>query len=147
YRPGHGCHETYHFADVPVQRDRYDKAYPGTSEHDIVSSINDAILVLRNLPAPLPFFIRDEKEALFLLAHLVGDLHQPLHVGAIYLQADGTAVDPDPANASAVEKSTTHGGNWIIDNEKKLHSDWDGIPMRYLNTGYPHVLELAKQVP
>ena len=142
-----GCQSSYHFADVPVQRDRYDRAFAGTGDHDIVSVMRAAILVLRGNPPPSGISIRDEKEALFLLAHLVGDLHQPLHVGAVYLQADGKIVDPDPANVNALEETTTHGGNWIYDNDKKLHSDWDGVPMRYLNTGYPHVLELARQVP
>ncbi|WP_409362753.1 S1/P1 nuclease [Bradyrhizobium sp. CIR18] len=33
--------------------------------------------------------MKDKKEALFVLSHLVGDLHQPLHVGAVYLDSAG----------------------------------------------------------
>src|SRR5262252_110495 len=34
-----GCHNTYHFADVPAQRDRFDRNFQGTNDHDIVSAI------------------------------------------------------------------------------------------------------------
>ena len=51
-----------------------------------ISAINAAIRVLQDRPkATAPLSITDKKEALFLLAHFVGDIHQPLHVGAVYL--------------------------------------------------------------
>lgn len=90
-----GCEDSYHFADVAIQHDHYERSYAGTNSHDIVSAINAAIAVLKDRPAPSPFSIRDKKEALFLLAHFVGDLHQPLHVGAIYLDRNGATVNPD----------------------------------------------------
>ena len=34
------------------------------------------------------------REALRLLAHYVGDIHQPLHVAAVYLDREGRVVDP-----------------------------------------------------
>ena len=89
------CHKAFHFADVAIQHDTYDRKDVGTSDHDVVAAINAAILVLQSKPAPTPFSIKDKKEALFLLAHFVGDLHQPLHVGAIYLNAAGGEVNPD----------------------------------------------------
>ena len=67
-----GCHNTYHFDDVAIQRDRFDKNFQGTTDHDIVAAINAAIAVLLDRPAPQPFSIIDKKEALFLLAHLLG---------------------------------------------------------------------------
>src|SRR6202035_4149196 len=57
--------------------------------------IGAAIAVLRDKPAPPPFSILDKKEALLMLTHFVGDLHQPLHVASAYLDADGRFVDPD----------------------------------------------------
>jgi S1/P1 nuclease len=117
---------SYHFADVPIQRGRYDRNYAGTGDQDVVSAINAAIAKLKGQPVPKPFFIKDEKEALFLLAHFVGDIHQPLHVGAVYLDANGKLVDPEDKN---VDPSTeTHGGNAIQDGADNLHSEWDEIP-------------------
>jgi S1/P1 Nuclease len=77
-----GCHNTYHFDDVAIQRNRFDRNFEGTNDHDIVAAINAAVAVLRGRPSPTPFKIADQREALFMLAHLVGDLHQPLHVAA-----------------------------------------------------------------
>jgi hypothetical protein len=117
----------YHFADVPIQRDGYDRKYPGTSDHDVVSAINAAILVLQDQPAPPPFSIKDKKEALFLLAHFVGDIHQPLHVGAVYLDpANGQLVNP-PDGTNPDPKTETQGGNVIRDGGNNLHAKWDEV--------------------
>jgi hypothetical protein len=143
FLPGHGCHETYHFADVAIQRDRYDRAYTGTSDHDIVSAINAAILVLQDLPPPAPFSIKDKKEALFLLAHFVGDLHQPLHVGAIYLDSTGKRVDPDQGFDPSTE---TAGGNLIRDQNTNLHTEWDQIPPVLGRAASPSMVHRAKAI-
>jgi hypothetical protein len=122
-----GCLSQYHFADVATQRDHYDRAYSGTSDRDIVSAILAAITVLRGQPAPAPFNIKDEPEALLLLAHLVGDLHQPLHVGAVYLNATGGQIDPDGSGLPVDPETETHGGNLIEDAGQNLHAEWDEI--------------------
>ena len=130
------CHKAYHFSDVAIQHERYDRAFIGTSDHDVVSALNAVIAVLRGRPAPRPFSIRDQKEALLLLAHLVGDVHQPLHVGAVYLDAHGAPVDPDAgAAASNLNTTTTRGGNSIIDGATNLHALWDAIPLHLQPSG------------
>jgi hypothetical protein len=84
--------------------------------------------VLRGKPAPAPFdFGADDserkKEALLLLSHLVGDVHQPLHVGAIYLSAQGALVDPDAVGKLDPE-TDTEGGNKIVLDGKNLYIQW-----------------------
>jgi hypothetical protein len=125
YEANHGCDEAYHFADVAIQHDDYNRSYAGTSDHDVVSAINAAIMVLKGQPAALPFSIRDKKEALFLLVHLVGDLHQPLHVGAIYLDPNGQPVNPDQSGLDPTTQ--TAGGNFISDQGHNFHTEWDDI--------------------
>src|SRR5262249_46797677 len=120
YQAGHGCDESYHFTDVAIQHCDYSRNYTGTSNHDVVGAINAAIAVLQVRPAPMPFSIRDKKEALFLLAHFVGDLHQPLHVGAIYLDRDGQPVNPDLRGLDPATE--TAGGNFIDDDGRSFHS-------------------------
>jgi hypothetical protein len=120
------CHKAFHFADVAIQHDDYERKFVGTSDHDLVSAINAAIAVLQQKPAPGPFVITTQKEALFMLAHFVGDIHQPLHVGAIYLDAAGGIVNPDVGNFD--ENSATAGGNFINEGHGNLHADWDKIP-------------------
>jgi hypothetical protein len=122
------CHRQYHYADVAIQRSKYDRAYRGTSEHDIVGAIDAAVLVLRGEPAPAPFSIRDKREALLLLAHFVGDLHQPLHVGAVYLDAKGKRIDPDVPGGAYGKEVETFGGNAVAVGESTLHGRWDDIP-------------------
>lgn len=127
-----GCEDSYHFADVAIQHDDYERTYTGTTNHDVVSAINAAIAVIKDQPAPAPFSIRDKKEALFLLAHFVGDLHQPLHVGAVYLDRNGAMVNPDQGRA-ADPTTETRGGNSILERIDErceganLHADWDAI--------------------
>ena len=139
------CHAAFHFADVAIQRDGYDRRYVGTSDHDIVSAINAAILVLQDRPAPAPFSIKDKKEALFLLAHFVGDIHQPLHVGAVYLDSNGNQVDPDDTRLDP--NTETQGGNAIKDGTSNLHSEWDAIPETWGVTPGAAMLADARAVP
>ena len=122
-----GCHNTFHFEDIAVQRNNFDRSFQGTSDHDVVAAISAAIAVLTDKPAPPPFSIKDKKEALFMLAHFMGDLHQPLHVGSVYLDANGHLVDPDVAHQ--IDPATeTIGGNAIQDQNVNLHHEWDDIP-------------------
>jgi hypothetical protein len=139
------CHKAFHFADVAIQHDTYDRADVGTSDHDVVSAINAAVLFLKHTPAPTPIKIKDEKEALFMLAHFVGDLHQPLHVGAIYLDAAGRPVNPDVGTFD--KNSETAGGNFISEGGRNLHADWDAIPTRFGPPADATLVAKAKAVP
>ena len=116
-----GCHNTYHFDDVAFQRDRFDRSYLETNEHDLVAAITAAIAMLKDNKAPAPFSIKDKKEALFMLAHFVGD-------------PDSThQIDPE---------SVTAGGNRISVRDQCLmnaqnqcinfHAEWDENPARAL---------------
>lgn len=117
------CHKSFHFADVDIEHDSYSTKYVGTHDYDIVHAIDAAIFVLQGQPSHAPFNIASKKEALMLLTHFVGDLHQPLHVGAIYLDQDGSVVDPD---AGTFDPATdTIGGNAISGTGGNLHSQWD----------------------
>jgi S1/P1 Nuclease len=121
------CHKTYHYADVAIEHDTYDRADVGTSDHDVVSAINAAIARLKGESVPAPFSFKSKKEALRVLAHLIGDVHQPLHVGAIYLDAAGHKVNPDAGTFDPASK--TRGGNLLIHGRnRRLHAEWDDIP-------------------
>jgi hypothetical protein len=127
------CHKQYHYSDVAIQRDHYALGTAGTRNDDIVAAVGAAVQVLKGDAAPAPFNIKDEREALLLLAHYVGDIHQPLHVGALYLDAQGKPVDPDSGTLDPA--TDTRGGNQIItinaSTKKKganLHHTWDEIP-------------------
>lgn len=141
---GRQCHAEYHFADVSIHHYEYDRGHAGTFDHDIVQAINAAVDVLLDKPARKPFSIKDKKEALFMLAHFVGDLHQPLHVGAVYLNEQGTLVNPDGPGGDKAQE--TQGGNLLGDG-KSMHSAWDDIPSNLNNGPDAELIQKAKLVP
>jgi hypothetical protein len=147
YRAGHGDHEAYHFADIPIEDGSYAPSDIGASDHDVVHAINAAIAELQHRPVPAPFSIKDDKEAILLLAHFIGDVHQPLHVGAIYLDSNGGEVNP-PSPAEA-ETDSTAGGNFIRTGQKKseMHAEWDSVPTMVAAMPVAALVAQAKKVP
>jgi len=133
------CHKQYHYTDIAIQRTRYTLGPTGTRPDDIVAAVVAATRMLQRGSAPPPFDFRSPREALLLLAHYVGDIHQPLHVGAIYLDAAGRRVDPDAGAPDAA--TATRGANQIITVDAvtdercaNLHRVWDDIPARLDDT-------------
>jgi S1/P1 Nuclease len=128
-KPGEeSCHKQYHYTDVAIQHDHYDRNFVGTRDDDIVAAISAATHVLKGDPAPAPFSFKNKREALLVLTHYVGDIHQPLHVGAVFLDTKGKRVNPDAGTFD--QNTSTRGGNEItvIGGKHNLHALWDGIP-------------------
>lgn len=145
------CHRQTHYADIALQRSRYVQGFVGTRADDVVGALRQAVLVLQGRPTSGPPSFKSPREALIVLTHLVGDLHQPLHVGAVYLDDLGRRVDPDKTGLQ--RDSFTVGGNslWLIGAKPpvparppsgpapaeagfgpvKLHTVWDGVPARF----------------
>lgn len=119
-------HHWFHYTDVPVANHaRYADGKVGRTEWDIVHMMRYCIGVLRGeLPEDNPRKIT-RPIAIILLAHYVGDIHQPLHVGAQYFNGEGKASDPDKGEAATEDQ----GGNTITlqsaKGRKKLHGFWD----------------------
>ncbi len=128
-KPGEeSCHKQYHYTDVAIQHDHYDRNFVGTRDDDIVAAISAATHVLKGDSAPAPFSFKNKREALLVLTHYVGDIHQPLHVGAVFLDTKGKRVNPDAGTFD--QNTSTRGGNEItvIGKNHNLHALWDGIP-------------------
>ncbi|MET0518992.1 MAG: S1/P1 nuclease [Burkholderiaceae bacterium] len=119
-------HKSYHYTDVSLLQNHYARGLAGTSDHDVVAAIQACIAVLQGRKSPAPFDIRGKKEALRLLAHYLGDVHQPLHVVAVYLDPRGRIVDPDVGAFDP--RTSTKGGNLVLDGSSKLHAQWDSVP-------------------
>jgi hypothetical protein len=106
------------------------------------------------VPAPAPFHFTC-RTALMMLAHLVGDLYQPLHAGAIYLDAAGNSVDPDAspearqlAESDGPGSTSTHGGNSLVTTTENLHWLWDETgPAIYSDAELAAVAPAAGQEP
>jgi len=119
------CHKQYHYTDVAIQRTAYARGLVGTSDHDIVAAISASIAVLQDQDCPPPFRIASKKEALRILAHYIGDIHQPMHVASVYLDPAGKLVDPDAGRFDP--QTETRGANDLLAGAKNLHALWDSM--------------------
>jgi hypothetical protein len=121
-----GCHNTFHFEDIAIQRNGFDRSFQGTNDHDVVAAIGAAIAVLSDKPVPPAFSIKDKKEALFMLAHFMGDLHQraDLAKGAgcvadfhrpcfAHMARTSSSVANSPRAASAIDAATSAASSWV----------------------------------
>jgi S1/P1 Nuclease len=104
-------HHWFHYTDVPILNlQKYADGKIGRSQWDVVHMISYCVNVLRDeVPESNPRKIA-KPIAVILLAHYVGDIHQPLHVGAEYFNHAGKVVDPDQGQAGIDDE----GGNLIF---------------------------------
>jgi nuclease S1 len=73
----------YHYVDLPKDANRYDQVRDCKLRNCIIEAIGWYIQVLKSPDAP-----RNEKRvALRFVAHLVGDIHQPLHAVSLRIEA------------------------------------------------------------
>jgi len=128
---GHPSHSEFHYTDVPVAGDeKYADGEVGRSEFDIVKMIPFCIRVLKGeLPETNERAIT-KAVAVILLTHYMGDIHQPLHVGAEYFDSNGKPFEPTPQNVGFADQ----GGNKLtlftfVSGQRKsagkFHGYWD----------------------
>lgn len=115
-------HHHYHYADIPFQDKHYEGQGIGANPNDVVHVLKDAIKTLRTHTPPAGRSWT-EREALFLVIHLIGDIHQPLHVGAAYVDAELHFFVPN--DTKQAEATNTSGGNILCYRTKSLHAAWD----------------------
>ena len=115
-------HAAMHYTDIPFEETKYRDDSVGSRPDDVVHAISACILILQGKPQEQHVFSNvNEKIALRLLAHYVGDIHQPLHAGSGYL--DGTQfIDPNGYGKPYGEDA---GANQLVFGTNKLHFYWD----------------------
>lgn len=119
----------WHYVNLPLNCRSYQTCQGFTLENDVVHMLNVSIQTLQGHPSAK--FPLSKRNALKLLVHLVGDIHQPLHVGVGYIE-EGTDNRPakivrDPALAKRRKLPSDRGGNeLVIDGDRQnLHGFWD----------------------
>lgn len=105
YTPTYGYTKTWHYKNIDEDV-KYSDA-PINPKGDVVTASREQIAILAD-----PKSTKDQKSlALKILVHLLGDMHQPMHLGHL----------------------TDRGGNSVkvkfFDNNTNLHSIWDGALM------------------
>ena len=151
-------HHWFHYTDVPIVRvEKYAEGQAGRSKWDVVHMIPYCVEILRGRVPEQNERKITKPVALILLAHYVGDIHQPLHVGAEYFDAQGRIADPDKDKSSLGDE----GGNTFtleLNDEpprgrgihkKILHAFWDYDVVKALFPEVPKTLrksELEAQI-
>ena len=153
---GHPSHHEFHYTDVPVFGDEeYASGKVGRSDFDVVQMIPYCVRVLKGEePQPNDRAIT-RSVAVILLTHYLGDIHQPLHVGAEYFDADGNPFEPTEANEGFADQ----GGNKLTlftlvkgksRSAGKFHGYWDSqtVENAFFNTADSTVAkQLAQKTP
>jgi len=142
-------HHWFHYTDVPIMRvEKYAEGQTGRSKWDVVHMIPYCVEVLRGRVPEQNERKITKPVALILLAHYVGDIHQPLHVGAEYFDAQGRIADPDKDKASVEDEG---GNTFTLElsdepqrrcgvHKKNLHGFWDNDAVNALFPEIPNNL-------
>ncbi len=140
----HPSHHWFHYTDVPVEgSEKYADGKEGRSRWDIVHMINYCCRVLSGDEPEQNARAITKPVALILLAHYVGDLHQPLHVGAEYFD-NARPANPDTDPHALPDE----GGNTLMlslvgpatddpdfaRKRPRFHSFWDNNAVKLLIT-------------
>lgn len=116
-------HHSYHYCDIPFQEKAYREGITGSNPHDIVHTLRICIQVLQSPQANLENPLKINKRiALMLVAHYIGDLHQPLHVGCSYVDESNHFVNPVTGAKGLPDAGANH---FQITKSTKLHGYWD----------------------
>ena len=127
-KPSHG---EFHYVNIPIAgNELYADGEIGRRKFDIVQMISFCIRVLRGEVPETNERAITKAVAIILLTHYVGDIHQPLHVGAQFFNAAGNPFEPTQANRGFEDQ----GGNKLtlftfwhgeLTSAGNLHSYWD----------------------
>jgi len=146
-------HHWMHYTDVPVlDAEKYGDGRTGRGNWDVVHTIPYCIGVLRGEIAEDNPRKITRTIAVILLAHCVGDIHQPLHVGAEYFNEAGEPIDPDRGATGLGDE----GGNSLslVQNATaertrhyyhSFHAYWDLDAVRNLTIGTPDEVPKAER--
>ena len=125
-------HSEFHYTDVPVAGDeKYGDGTVGRNDFDVVKMIPFCIQVLKGEVPETNDRAITKSIAVILLTHYMGDIHQPLHVGAEYFDNSGKPFEPTPQHLGFADQ----GGNKLtlftfVNGQRKsagkFHGYWDG---------------------
>ena len=136
FNAAHPANGSWHFVNLPLGASGYPATLPAgspltrfVSRNDVVQALNRAIAVLESPQAPRDF---SKAQAVRWVVHLVGDIHQPLHVTSGYYKTGPALKTPtvikDPAVAAEPGVVSDRGANSLLfhQDHTTLHGVWDG---------------------
>jgi hypothetical protein len=126
--PANSAQPSWHYANLPLGTPAYDPNGVGAGRNDVVHALERCIAILQTGTDPEPGGKIDQAQALRLVIHYVGDIHQPLHAACAYWIA---TPDGHVARASLADTAIAvndHGGNLLRygpERTDNLHAYWD----------------------
>ena len=119
----------WHFVNLPLGTTSYEQITRFALQDDVVHAISRCVAVLESASTKPEDFTK--VQALRLLVHFVGDIHQPLHCGTGFytFSESGTpqlVVDPE----HALGRPNDRGGNLLYYGAspiQQLHALWDKV--------------------
>lgn len=124
-------HRDFHFTNIPVIGDeKYADGKVGRTPFDIVQMIPFCIRVLKGTEPETNDRAITKTVAVILLAHYVGDIHQPLHVGAQFFDSKGKPFEPTETDRGLADQGGNKLDLFLLSKSKKvaagsLHGYWD----------------------
>jgi hypothetical protein len=118
--PGNG---DWHFVDLPLDSTAYSSTAPSAGPNDVVGGLGKCIAMLES--ADTSAQMDHHAVALKFLIHLVGDIHQPLHVACGYYEWNEDVVVMDAATVKSKSLPDDRGGNYLLTGSTDLHAIWD----------------------
>jgi hypothetical protein len=119
----------WHFVNLPLGATSYEQVRDFVTPDDVIQAISRCIQVLES-PTPEPETFT-KVQALRLLVHFVGDIHQPLHCGTgFYSFTEKSVAHLITAPAEAIDKPSDRGGNLLFygsNANEQLHALWDRV--------------------
>jgi hypothetical protein len=120
--------DEWHYVNLPLDATEYNReTYPKfTRDDDVVQMMRECIGVLQGQSDRF-----SELNALRMLVHLAGDVHQPAHVGCCYIDesSNPATLVRDPKLALEKSLKSDEGGNDLLlpigTKGVTLHSYWD----------------------
>lgn len=124
--------KNWHFVDLPLGTKAYSLSGKFSSKDDIVHAINRCIEVLEDRSGEFT-----KSQAVRLLVHFVGDLHQPMHASTGYYNLSNPSAPKLVTDPSAVDVNTgDRGGNSLhMGKSDELHALWDSDLVRKFGGG------------
>ena len=133
----------WHYVNFPVGSTGYDPASPFATKDDVIHGIDLAIRTLEGSSTGM-----SPGEALRVLVHLVGDLHQPLHTVSGYYDLSNERAPRLLRLGEASPRSPTDaGGNALFfTKSQNLHEFFDSIALRKVSGGdYKNVAAVTER--
>jgi hypothetical protein len=119
----------WHYDDLPLDCKDYQTCTGFTPDNDVIHMLNVCIRTLQGHPDPdHPL---SQRNALKLLVHFLGDMHQPLHIGCGFIDVNGPhgtiVIARNPETIRQKKLPSDNGANQLVigNDKKKLHAYWD----------------------